>query len=391
MGFDACGIARSRPLDEQREGFLAWLDAGCDGGLAYLARNLSKRFDPARLVDGARSVIVCAVSYNRGFSKKNESILSANHISRHNIPQSSGCVKESPPEPIHSPQEGTGCGCLNEDRRTQIVPKNAPEIAPEGDQPARVPRIASYALTRDYHLTLREKLDRLLAYIHELGGTGGRIFVDTAPILEKAWAVEAGVGRIGRNSLLIHPTLGSFVLLGLVVTDLELDPDAPLSGNPCRACRRCMEQCPTGALRGDCTLDARRCISRHTIEKQTTGGATGSEPSTDILPATNAEPTTSAGLTSNTEPSTDAAFSAGTAPPDLHGWIFGCDICQRACPHNAKAPVIGHDFMAPVEGIENLTVADWQAMTEEEFNRRFGETPLARAGLKALKKRLPLL
>ena len=159
LGFDDCAVARCHPLNSQRETFEEWLEHGYDGSLGYLRRHVAKRFDPSLLVEGARSVIVCAVSYHRPLS--------------------------------------------------------------EGDIPSR---IASYAHSRDYHLTLREKLAELLVLVRELyPDSEGRAFTDTAPIVEKAWAAEAGLGWIGRNSLLIHPRLGSFVLLGEIVT----------AGRPC--------------------------------------------------------------------------------------------------------------------------------------------------------------
>lgn len=162
LGFDRCGIARCRPLEERRDQLQQWLDQGHHGGLTYMERNLDKRLDPTLLVEGARSIIVCAISYKR--------------------PPAQGLIT----------------------------------------------RFASYAWGRDYHSVLKEKLRALFAHIQELiPNTTGRLFVDTAPILEKSWAAEAGVGRIGRNSLLIVPGIGSFVVLGLIVTNAELEPDTP--------------------------------------------------------------------------------------------------------------------------------------------------------------------
>ena len=167
LGFDLCGIACCRSLERQYDRFKNWLADGCDGGLEYLRRNTGKRFDPGALCEGARSVIVCGVGYHR--------------------------------------------------------PPSAHEVAS---------RIASYAHTRDYHLTIRERLNELSAYLRELvPGASGRVFTDTAPLAEKSWAVEAGLGWIGRNSLLANPRLGSFLLLGEVVNfdiyffPLPLHPD----------------------------------------------------------------------------------------------------------------------------------------------------------------------
>ena len=163
LGFDDCRIARSRELTEQRERLSEWLSSGRYGGLHYMQRNVDKRIDPGLLMEGTRSVIVCAMGYKRAPA----------------------------PQPF-----------LN--------------------------RIASYAWGKDYHLVIREKLKQLL---HDLQtaypGSAGRVFVDTAPLLEKAWAVEAGLGWIGRNSLLIHPVLGSYLLLGVILTTVELPARRP--------------------------------------------------------------------------------------------------------------------------------------------------------------------
>lgn len=247
-----------------------------------MERNLDKRIDPALLVEGARSVVVCAISYNR--------------------PPAAGVAS----------------------------------------------RIASYARGRDYHPVLKEKLHELLAYIRDLHpGTSGRVFVDTAPILEKSWAAEAGVGRIGRHSLLIVPGLGSFVVLGLIVTDAELEPDPPfLAPDPCGSCRACIEACPVGAIGNDRTIDASLCISRRTIEAE--------------------------------------AGNEG----DLHGWIFGCDICQLACPHNRHAPVSAHTCFAPAGDIGQMTETDWLQLSGTDFQNRFGDTPLARCGLERIQRRI---
>ena len=282
LGFDLCGVARCRELAEQKERFSAWLGGGCDGGLDYLKRNFDKRFDPAALVPGARSIIVCAVSYNR--------------------PPSRGEISS---------------------------------------------RIATYALNRDYHLTIREKLTALLDTVRTAyPGTQGRVFVDTAPLLEKSWAAEAGLGWIGRNSLLNNPRFGSFLLLGTVVTDAELPADVPYTEDNCKNCRACVRACPVNAIRDDRTIDASCCISRKTIEK---------------------------------EPESEG---------DLHGWLFGCDICQRACPHNRHASLPGHPEFTPDDKLENLTREQLLGMNRGEFKRLFGETPLSRCGLERLKNRL---
>lgn len=284
LGFDLCGIAACHPMSEHYEAFQKWLDAGYDGGLEYLHRNAEKRFDPTLLYEQARSVIVCGVSYHR--------------------PHASG------------------------------------EVAS---------RIAAYAHSVDYHITIKQQLFRLLDYLKELEPeAAGRVFTDTAPISEKSWAVEAGLGWIGRHSLLIHPRLGSFLLLGEIVTTVGLDPDNTKQPDGCGNCRRCVEACPAKAILPDRKIDAGRCIARRTIEREQDGKTEG----------------------------------------DLHGWVFGCDVCQQVCPYNRKAPVLDHELFRPIPELERMDAASWLALTDADFDRLFGQTPLARCGLRRLQTRI---
>ena len=171
----------------------------------------------------------------------------------------------------------------------------------------------------------------------------GRAFVDSAPLVEKQLAVEAGLGWIGRQSLLVTPRFGSFVLLGELVLDAACDRyDEPLAGAGCGSCRRCVEACPTGAVCNDRAIDARRCISCHTIER------------------------------------TPAAEIA------LDGWIFGCDACQSRCPYNLRAPLHLHPAFDPLLDPLSFPPERWLAMEEAEFRTSFGRTPLMRSGLRRL-------
>ena len=284
-GFDRCGVAPSRPLEEHRSRFTEWLRGGFSSTLTYLERNVEKRLDPSRLVAGAQSVIVCAVSYRNAISGG-------------------------------YPEGWSG------------------------------PKIASYACARDYHDVIRGMLLEMFERLRAAEPTlRGRVFVDTAPVLEKAWAVEAGLGWIGRNSLLVVPGLGSFVLLGELIVDSEVDRyDQPYCGTGCGSCWRCVESCPAGAIRPDRTLDTSRCISRLTIER------------------------------------------GDPEPEQLHGWIFGCDACQSVCPYNRSAPDHRSSRFDPVYDPRQIDRTDWAAFSEEEFDSRFGATPLARAGLERMKK-----
>ena len=289
-GFDLCGITPARPLDDSEAHFREWLRAGRHATLGYLERNLDKRFDPSRLVEGARSVVVCAVGFK-------------NHRS-----------------------EGYPAGC-----RT---------------------RVASYACTRDYHVTRRGMLHSMLAALQrENPGLTGRAFVDSAPLLEKRLAVEAGLGWIGRQSLLVTPQFGTYVLLGELVLTEETDRyDPPFEGVRCGRCRNCIESCPTGAIVAPKIIDAARCIACRTIE-----------PLADAIDANDGDP---------------------------DGWIFGCDRCQSCCPHNQKAPMHRNPAFDPLFDPAGIPPETWLAMDEREFVTRFGETPLLRAGLERIRRNL---
>ena len=285
-GFDLCGIAPCRHLAENEARFREWLAAGYQSSLDYLERNADKRFDPRRLVERARTAVVCAVAYKNRAS------------------------------------EGYPPGC-----RT---------------------RIASYACAADYHTTIRDRLRRMRAALKAAHpALEGRAFVDTAPLCEKQLAVEAGLGWIGRQSLLVTPQYGSFVLLGeLILTDEADAYDAPFEGEGCGRCRRCLESCPTGALVRSRMLATGRCIASHTIEK---------EPGTEV---------------------------------DLHGWIFGCDACQSCCPHNLRAPLHRDPAFDPLFDPLAMDEAAWLALDEARFGELFGRTPLTRSGLRRIQRNI---
>lgn len=213
-----------------------------------------------------------------------------------------------------------------------------------------VPRIAMYARGKDYHLVVKERLHALLQFMQREETVRGRCFTDSAPILEHAWARRAGLGWQGKNTLLIHKGLGSFCFIGVIITTAEFDQyDQPYRDSYCGSCQRCVEACPTGALMPG-EVDARKCISYHTIENQ------GEYPSEIKLLAGNR--------------------------------IFGCDACQTVCPWNQKlAEHRISEFRADASAM-NLSVSDWMAMNEQHFNLIFKDTPLERAGLVRLLRNL---
>lgn len=221
---------------------------------------------------------------------------------------------------------------------------------PSEFQRTDVPQIAYYAYGNDYHEVVRQKLTALAAFIEETTGAATRICVDTAPIREKYWAQKAGIGFVGRNNLLIIPQRGSYFFLGEIVTTLELPPDKPCAIE-CGACQRCVEACPGGALSADgSAVDARRCLSCQLIERR----------------------------------------------GDLPDWVaqaqgnrlYGCDECQRACPHNAHAKPTREPQFAPRQEILNLTADDIAQMDQSQFSRIFAHSAIKRAKLAGLQRNL---
>lgn len=286
LGFDAVGVAPAALLSDEVEGVRKWVAEGMNAGMSYMERNMEVREDVNRLVEGAKSVIVTLTNY-------------------------------------YNPWQ----------------------------QPSGVPKIAMYARGKDYHRVVKDRLFALLKEIQiRMPGEKGRCFVDSAPLLEHAWARRAGLGWQGKNTLLIRKELGSFCFIGVVVTTAEFEIyDSPFMESFCGKCTRCIEACPTGALAMG-KVDARRCISYQTIENKE-------------------------------ECPVELKKLAGD-------WIFGCDICQLVCPWNMHLTAHDNpDFMPSGRNME-LDVEKWENMTAGEFDVLFRETPLKRAGLERIKNNL---
>ena len=287
-GFDLCGLTSCRHFTLNEEAFGRWLAMGYDSSLGYMRNYLDRRFDVAKLVEGARTVVVCAVAYDG-----------------------------------------------------EIASKNSDSATP-------YPKIASYACRRDYHKVIRKALLSVLRQLKaRYPQLQGRVFVDSAPLVEKQLAVDAGLGWIGRQSLLVTPQYGSYLLLGeLVLTDVADEYDVPLKTVGCGECRRCVEACPTGAIVSDMVINTARCISCHTVE---------ATPSADV---------------------------------DLHGWVFGCDECQKCCPYNLSVTQPRVVLLPREFSPADISKAEWLTMSEEDFQQRFGSTPLKRAGLKKIQSNI---
>ncbi|HQK36422.1 MAG TPA: tRNA epoxyqueuosine(34) reductase QueG [Bacteroidales bacterium] len=285
LGFSACGIARTGPLTQEKVQLLEWLRQGMHAGMDWMERNTDVRTNPDLLLPGAKSLILVLLNYYP--------------------------------------------------RRIQ------------GND--RSPVISKYAYGKDYHKIIKKMLKQFVAELNQWNPAARtKIFVDSAPVMERAWAVRAGLGWQGKNSLLIHKQLGSFVFIGGIVTNLELEPDRPFEWNLCGTCTRCMDACPTKAIVQPGVIDARRCISYLTIEHK------------------------------------------GDIPvefrPFLKGRVFGCDICQDVCPWNRRAIPNSLPAFQPAPDLFELTLPSLLNLSDQSYRTIFSGTPVDRIGLERLKK-----
>jgi len=286
LGFDLVGITGADAIDAvQQQYFSGWLADGCAAGMGYLHRNSDKRFCPAKLLENTQSVICVAVNY-------------------------------TPPKTAQP-----DAGCL---------------------------RVANFALYEDYHEFIRRRLYQLADFIAaQQPNIQFKVCVDSVPLAERALVHRAGLGFIGKNRILTHPTLGGQLLLGELLTTLPLEPDSPLQDNPCGDCRRCIEACPTGALT-DKGLDCRRCLSYLTIE----------EPG-DI---------------------------PGVFHSEIGNRLFGCDACLLACPYSQNAPACSNPEFAFFPQRSTLTADLFAGWTQADFEAVFGGSTVARLGLEKLRR-----
>jgi len=287
IGFDKVGIARAEPLGLEGARLFRWLDAGYHGEMAWMDRWRDKRIEPGELLPNARSVVSVALNYF------------------------------TPNE--HEDQPGIG-------------------------------KISRYAWGDDYHDVLKEKLYELIRHINdEAPNANGKVCVDTAPIMDKAWAVRSGLGWIGKSTNLITTDLGSWVFLGEIILDVELDYDEQIIVDHCGSCTACIEACPTDAITEAYVVDARKCISYATIE-----------------------------LRNETLPD---EFDG-----KLHGWIYGCDICQDVCPWNRFEKPSAETRFEPRLGETSLDLDTIEQLTPESFAERFRKSAMKRTKISGLKR-----
>jgi epoxyqueuosine reductase len=287
LGFDACGIAKADFLETDAVRLEQWLNQGFHGSMHYMEHHFDLRLDPRKLVPGAKSVITVLKNY---------------------------------------------------------FPEKRPTIAG--------PKISSYAYGKDYHEVIRKKLNVFLHSMQEQWGEiQGRGFVDSAPVLERSWALRAGLGWIGKNGQLISKQKGSFFFIATLITDLELSPDPSFSTDHCGSCTRCIDACPTEAILPDKVIDGSRCISYLTIENKS-----------DFIPP--------------------------EFENKMDGWMFGCDVCQDVCPWNRFSKPNQEKEFEPLDPIMTFDWTEWSNLTEEKFNILFKHSPMKRSKYKGILRNL---
>jgi epoxyqueuosine reductase len=290
LGFMSCGISKATFLEEEALRLEKWLNNNHHGEMAYMENHFDKRLDPRLLVEGAKSVVSLTLNY------------------------------------------------FTEQKQTDFL----------------APKISKYAYGADYHSVIKEKLKLLLAFINdEIGEVGGRCFVDSAPVMDKAWAQKSGLGWRGKNSNLISRDAGSFFFLAELIIDLELEYDTPFATDHCGSCTRCIDACPTDAIVAPYVVDGSKCISYLTIELK------------------NEIPNEFKGKMEN--------------------WMFGCDICQDVCPWNRFSIPHQENAFAPGEELLHLTKSELTEITDDVFRQVFKNSAVKRTKFAGLKRNIEFL
>jgi epoxyqueuosine reductase len=290
LGFFFCGISKAEFLQEEAPRLEKWLADKRNGKMDYMANHFDMRLDPRLLVDNAKSVVSLLLNY----------------------------------------------------------------YPSEGQNDIEAPKLSKYAYGEDYHFVIKDKLKELFKFIHEeIGEVGGRVFVDSAPVMDKVWAKKSGLGWIGKNSNLIHPKNGSFFFIAELILDLELIPDGPMK-DYCGTCTRCIDACPTDAIVEPYVVDGSKCISYLTIELKD-----------QLLP--------------------------NEFKGKLDNWMFGCDICQDVCPWNRFSKPHSEPKFNPHDQLLKMSKADWKDLSEEVFHELFKNSAVKRTKISGLKRNINFL
>ena len=292
LGFDFCGISKAGFLEEEAPRLETWLNKNMHGEMKYMENYFDKRLDPRLLVDDAKSIVSLLLNY---------------------YPSPDSALDDS-----HS-----------------------------------APKISKYAYGTDYHLVIKDKCKEFIEILKkEIGDVNGRCFVDSAPVMDKAWAQKSGLGWIGKNSNLINKDSGSFYFIAELIIDVDLEYDSPIK-DFCGTCTKCIDACPTRAIVGPYIVDGSKCISYLTIE-----------------------------LKEN-------------IPQDFKGkmdnWAFGCDVCQDVCPWNRFSKPHAEPLFSNQHNLQHWNEKEWQEITEEVFKKVFKNSAVKRTGFKGLKRNLEFI
>jgi epoxyqueuosine reductase len=289
LGFFYCGFSKADFLEEEAPRLENWLNLNYQGKMSYMANYFDKRLDPRLLVDDAKTVVSLLLNYY-----------------------------------------------------------------PEEKQHSESPKISKYAYGEDYHTVIKDKLKELIQFLKEnIGDVNGRAFVDSAPVMDKAWAKKSGLGWIGKNSNLIHPKEGSFFFIAELIIDLEIEPDGPMK-DYCGTCTKCIDACPTDAIVQPYLVDGSKCISYLTIELKD-----------ELLPS---------------------EFKG-----KMDNWMFGCDICQDVCPWNRFSKITQEPRFKPNPLLLELNSTEWKELNEEVFNQMFKLSAVKRTKYNGLKRNIKFL
>jgi epoxyqueuosine reductase len=285
LGFDFCGISKAGKLEEDAVRLENWLNKGFHGKMKWMEGHFDKRVDPTQLVPGAKSVVSLLFNYY-----------------------------------------------------------------PEENHDEQALKVSKYAYGEDYHHVIKRKLKTFVQHIEEdIGEVEGRVFIDSAPVLDRAWAAKSGLGWIGKNSMLITKSKGSFYFIAELILDLDLLADGSTTDH-CGTCTACIDACPTDAIVADKLVDSTKCISYLTIELR------------EEIPA---------------------SFKG-----QMDGWVFGCDICQDVCPWNKFSNQNNASELSPTPHFNEAAQSDWQELTEDVFKRVFKKSAVKRAGFIKLKQNI---
>ncbi|MFD2696922.1 tRNA epoxyqueuosine(34) reductase QueG [Mesonia sediminis] len=288
LGFISCGVSKADFLEEEAPRLEQWLKEGKNGQMGYMENHFDKRLDPRLLVPGAKSVISLLYNYYPSVNQRDDTY-----------------------------------------------------------------KISKYAYGRDYHFVIKDKLKSLFEYIkNEIGAVEGRVFVDSAPVLDKAWAARSGLGWIGKNSNLLAKKTGSFFFIAELILDLELEPDTPVTDH-CGSCTACIDACPTEAIHEPYRVDGSKCISYFTIE-----------------------------LKEEIPQSEKGKFD---------DWMFGCDICQDVCPWNRFSKPHNEPLFDPHPDLLAFTKSDWEEITQETFGKIFQKSAVKRTKFAGLQRNISFL